>query len=64
MAHSGLVNKEIISESEIISKINSLHNFTLDRRIYNPETYNAIGEAVCEVVLGTKTAYEALKKIE
>jgi len=25
--------------------------------------YNAIGEAVCEVILGTKTAYEALKKM-
>ena len=63
IAHSGLINKEIISESEIISKINSQQNFALDRRIYNPKMYNAIGEAVCEVILGTKTAYEALKKI-
>ncbi len=59
IAHSGLNNKEVIGESEI----NSQQNLTLDRRIYDPKMYNAIGEAVCEVISGNKTAYEALKKI-
>ncbi len=63
IAHSGLNNEEVIGESEIISKINSQQNLILDRRIYDPKMYNAIGEAVCEVISGNKTAYEALKKI-
>jgi hypothetical protein len=62
IAHPG-VNSGTISESEIISKINSQQNLALDRRIYNPKMYNAVGDAVCEVRSGDKTAYEALKKI-
>ncbi|MGM0365532.1 MAG: ABC transporter substrate-binding protein [Actinomycetota bacterium] len=63
IAHSGIVGKNELGEG-IKSKINLQQNLALDRRIYDPYVYQAIGEAVVRVIAGKTDVIDALGEIK